>query len=112
MNDGRSASLFASSRRHLGQINGAGLTETTSASLRGGGRRRDRDIQGKIPGPTTIMENYDVIKILGTGAFAQVYRSRNSQTDRRVALKFVILGGFLDSKRRKHKEQGEREATG
>ena len=37
MNDGRSASLSASSRRHLGHINGAGLTETTAASLRGWG---------------------------------------------------------------------------
>ena len=37
MNDGRSALPFSSPRRHLGQINGAGLTETTNMALRGGG---------------------------------------------------------------------------
>ena len=37
MNDGSSASPPASSRLRLGHINGAGLTETTAASLRGGG---------------------------------------------------------------------------
>ena len=40
MNDGRSASPSASSRRHLGQIDGAGLTETMAADLRGGGETR------------------------------------------------------------------------
>ena len=44
MNYGRSASPSASSRRHLGQINGAGLTETTAASLREGGGICDQDI--------------------------------------------------------------------
>ena len=37
MNDGRIVSPSASSRRHLGHINGAGLLETTDAALRGGG---------------------------------------------------------------------------
>ena len=55
------------------------------------------------------MENYDVSTLLGTGAFAQVYRARDRRTDRRVALKVVIVDGVLDSKRRKRKEQeGER----
>ena len=36
MNDGRSASPPAFSRRHLGQSNGSGLIETTAAALRGG----------------------------------------------------------------------------
>ena len=37
INYGRSASPSASSRHHLGQINGAGLTDTTAAALKGGG---------------------------------------------------------------------------
>ena len=36
MNDGRRASPPASSRRHLGQINDTGFTETTATDLRGG----------------------------------------------------------------------------
>ena len=37
MNVGMSAPPSASSRLHLGQINGVGLRETTAAELRGGG---------------------------------------------------------------------------
>ena len=37
MNYGRSALSPALLRRHLGHINGVGLTETTAAALRGGG---------------------------------------------------------------------------
>ena len=37
MNDGMRALPSASSRRHLEQTHGTGLTETTSADLRGGG---------------------------------------------------------------------------
>ena len=36
MNDGRRASPSTLSRRHLGQINVTGLTETTDAALREG----------------------------------------------------------------------------
>ena len=37
MNDGMRALPSASSRRHIEQTHGTGLTETTSAALRGGG---------------------------------------------------------------------------
>ena len=56
MNYGRSASPLASSRRHLGYINGTGLTETTAPDHREGGGR-DQDIQDQRPGPTPIMDN-------------------------------------------------------
>ena len=42
MNNGRSALPPASPRRHLGHINGAGLTDTTATDLRGGGGTSDR----------------------------------------------------------------------
>ena len=73
MNYIRSASPSASLRRHLGQINGKGLTET--AALIGGGGR-DQDTQGQRPGPTSFMENYDISTLLGTGTFTKVYRER------------------------------------
>ena len=51
------------------------------------------------------MENYDVSTLLGTWAFAQVYQAGDRRTNCQVALKVVILGRVLDSKRRKRKEQ-------
>ena len=50
------------------------------------------------------MENYDVITLLGTGAFAQVDRVRDRQTNCLVALKVVIVDEVLDLKNRKQKE--------
>ena len=89
MNSGRSASPSASSRRHLGKINGAGLTETTAASLRGGGGdvckqqlpfvgRTDRDIEvaelevrkgGQVtnPSPPTRLDRYSRAAVRGVG---------------------------------------------
>ena len=51
------------------------------------------------------MENCDVSTLLEIRAFAQVYQARDRQTNRRVALKVVIVDGLLDSKRRKRKYQ-------
>ena len=58
-------------------------------------------IQVQRPVPTPIMYNYDVIPLLGTGALSQVDRLRDKLTDRRVALKVVIVDRVLDLKCRK-----------
>ena len=50
----------------------------------------------------------NVSTLLGTGAFSQVYRARDRRTNRRLALKVVIVDGVIDLKPRKQKEQ-ERE---
>ena len=47
----------------------------------------------------------NVRSLLGTGAFTQVYQSRDRQNDRRVALRVVIVDGVLDSKLKNQKEQ-------
>ena len=90
MNDGRSASPSALSRCHLGQINGAGLTETTAVALRGGGGyvckrrllsvgRTDRNSgvaesevsKGcqvkKLPPPPTSTDRYSGVAVSGVG---------------------------------------------